>query len=457
MASKRSPTTGEEGLSPNKTIVHGNTAVLELESEARRLPSPRTAETISALSEGLDLAEGRAIGHAQRVCYIAMSLARCLELPEKDQLAIYYAGLLHDIGVPLISAELSHLIGINEDALFASSPRKSPEELAAECPPTEIRNVITAFYQHCTRGGEKARSFGLPTETAEAIAASHEHWDGSGYPEGLAANDIPLLGRILCLADRAESIIAEECNSLTARRNLLPELESLTETVIDPHLAEPMKALGRDDGFWLGLFGEDLPHSLLVLKPSENGRTSRKGILQLAQAFAEVIDAKSPYTNGKSARVAKVAQQLAEAVGFPPDHVTLIRLAALLHDIGQLGVPARIMGKQDLLTLTEMQILQRHPSYSRLILEGLRGFEEVALWIGAHHERPDGKGYPEMLTADLIPLESRIIAVANVYVALTSERPYRPALSARDTLKVLKGAANTQLDPHLVQVLCSIV
>ncbi len=101
------------------------------------------------------------MGHAQRVCYIAMSLARCLELPEKDQVAVYYAGLLHDVGVPLVSAELSHLIGINEDALFASSPRKSPEELAAECPPTEIRNVITAFYQHCTRGGEKARSLGL--------------------------------------------------------------------------------------------------------------------------------------------------------------------------------------------------------------------------------------------------------------------------------------------------------
>ena len=83
------------------------------------------------------------------------------------------------------------------------------------------------------------------------------------------------------------------------------------------------------------------------------------------------------------------------------------------------------MGKPDILTLTEMQLMQRHPSYSRLILEALPGLEEVALWVGAHHERPDGKGYPEMLTTDVIPLESRIIAVANVYVALTSDRPYR--------------------------------
>ena len=131
-------------------------------------------------------------------------------------------------------------------------------------------------------------------------------------------------------------------------------------------------------------------------------------------------------------------------------------LAALLHDVGQLAVPARIMGKPDILTLTEMQLMQRHPSYSRLILEALRGFEEVALWVGAHHERPDGKGYPEMLTTDLIPVESRIIAVANVYVALTSDRPYRRALSAKDALKVLTGAAGTQLDTHLVHVFRSL-
>jgi HD-GYP domain-containing protein (c-di-GMP phosphodiesterase class II) len=397
------------------------------------------------------------MGHAQRVCYLTTNLARCLELTEKEQVAAYYAGLLHDLGVARASAELSQLIGINEDSLFAASPRKSPEELAAECPPTEIETVIAAFHHHCVRGGEEARSLGLSPEVAEAIAAGHEHWDGSGYPEGLAAHDIPLLGRIVCLADWAESIIAEERSSLTARRNLLPELESLVETVVDPYLAEPFSALCRDDRFWLGLYGNDLPHSLLAMKPPENTRASRKGVLHLAARFADVIDSKSLYTKGKSARVAALAQQLAEAVGFSPDHVFLIRLAALLHDVGQLGVPARIMGKPDILTLTEMQLMQRHPSYSRLTLEPLRGFEEVALWVGAHHERPDGKGYPEMLTTELIPVESRIIAVANIYVALTSARPYRPALSGRDAIKVVKGAAGTQIDPHLVRVLCSLV
>jgi HD-GYP domain-containing protein (c-di-GMP phosphodiesterase class II) len=456
LAPNRSPTAGEEGISPSATD-YGAVGEPEGVVEARRLPALSTAELVCSFSQGLDLAEGRPMGHAQRLCHIAMSLARSLGLSAKEQVATYYAGLLHDIGVPLVSPELSHLIGINEDTLFAASPRKSPEELAAECPLSEIETVIRAFHRHCPLGGEQARSLGLPEAVSEAIAASHEHWDGSGYPAGLAAHDTPLLGRVISLADWAESIIAEEHSSLTARRNLSAELENLSETVLDPHLVEHARALWRSDVFWLGLYSSDLTQSLLAMKPHDRERASWKSVLRLAESFADVVDSKSPYTRGKSARVAEMAQELAEAVGVPADHVSLIRLAALLHDIGQLGVPARIMGKPDILSLTEMQLMQRHPGYSRLILEGLRGLDDVALWAGAHHERPDGKGYPEMLTADLIPLESRVIAVANVYVALTSDRPYRRALGRRDSLKVLKGAAGTQLDPHLVRVFCSLV
>lgn len=396
------------------------------------------------------------MGHAMRVCYIATSLARSLGLPEEQQTAIYYASMLHDLGVPLVSAELSELVGVNENALFAASPRKSPEELAADCHASVPDTIISAFRSHASQGGAKAIALGLPTEVGEAIAFSHENWDGSGYPEGLAAHDIPPLSRVLATADWAESIIAEEQNSLVARRSLVAELEDVSETTLDPRLVEQVKCLSHSDDFWLGLFGKELARSLLAMKPHENGKSSWKTVVSLSRSFAQVIDSKSPYTQGKSARVAEIAGHLAEAVGLPADHVQLIRLAALLHDIGQLTVPARIMGKPDILTLTEMQLMQRHPSYSRLILENLPGLEEVALWVGAHHERPDGKGYPEMLTTDLIPLEARIIAVANVYVALTSDRPYRRALSGKDALKVLTGAAGTQLDAHLVHVFRSL-
>jgi HD-GYP domain-containing protein (c-di-GMP phosphodiesterase class II) len=456
LASKRSPA-GEEGISP-KAGQYRNLAAAQGAVETGPLLAISTPEIIPAISEGLDLAEGRQMGHAKRMCYIAMSLARALGLPEKGQLHLYYAALLHDVGVPAASADLSQLIGLNEDSLFAGSPRKLPEELAAECPSIELESIVAAFHRHCVLGGESALSLGFRRDVAEAVSSSHEHWDGSGYPEGLAAKDIPLLGRILGLADWAESIISEQSSSLIARRNVTWELSAVSEVVLDPRLVGCFSDICRNDQFWLGLYSDDLPRSLLIMKPGENGKLRRGvNVLQLTEGVAAVIDSKSPYTKGKSVRVARVAEQLAEAIGLSPERVLLIRVAALLHDIGQLGIPARILGKPEILTLTEMQLMQKHPSYSRLILEELPGLEDAALWVGAHHERPDGKGYPEMLAADLIPLESKIIAVANVYVALTSERPYRPALSQREALKIMKGAAGTQLDSNLVRVLSSLV
>jgi HD-GYP domain-containing protein (c-di-GMP phosphodiesterase class II) len=345
---------------------------------------------------------------------------------------------------------------VNENALFAASPRKSPEELAADCRAPVPDTIISAFRRHASLGGAKAIALGLSTQIGETIASSHENWDGSGYPEGLAAQDIPLLSRLLATADWAESIIAEEQNSLIARRNLMAELEDVSEIVLAPGLVEQVKCLSGSDDFWLGLFGKDLSHTLLDTKRQENGKWNWKAVMSLANGLADVIDSKNRFTQGKSARISDIAARLAEAIGLTAEHVELIRLAALLHDIGQLSVPARIMGKPDILTLTEMQLMQRHPSYSRLILENLSGMEEAAAWVGGHHERPDGKGYPEMLATDLIPLESRIIAVANVYVALTSERPYRQALPEKDALKVLTGAAGTQLDAQLVNVFRSL-
>jgi HD-GYP domain-containing protein (c-di-GMP phosphodiesterase class II) len=134
----------------------------------------------------------------------------------------------------------------------------------------------------------------------------------------------------------------------------------------------------------------------------------------------------------------------------------MIRIAALLHDIGLLGVPARVMTKPDILSVTEMQIMRQHPGSSEMVLQDLNGFEEVAQWIARHHERPDGKGYPEMLSGDEIPLESRIISVADVFSALTAERPHRGPVSGGDARQILLGAAGTQLDPELVRLFCTL-
>jgi putative two-component system response regulator len=236
LARNRSPTAGEEGISPAQ--LYGTSEISEEALQPKRLPLLSRAELVVGFSEGLDLAEGRAMGHAMRVCYIATSVARSLGLADSQLTVLYHASLLHDLGVPLVSAELTELVGVNENALFAASPRKTPEELAADCQAGVPDTIIGAFHRHASLGGAKAIALGLPTEVGETIASSHENWDGSGYPEGLAANDIPQLSRVLAVADWAESVIAEEQNSLIARRNLVAELEDVSEIVLDPRLVE---------------------------------------------------------------------------------------------------------------------------------------------------------------------------------------------------------------------------
>jgi HD-GYP domain-containing protein (c-di-GMP phosphodiesterase class II) len=115
-----------------------------------------------------------------------------------------------------------------------------------------------------------------------------------------------------------------------------------------------------------------------------------------------------------------------------------------------------VLAKPDILSLNEMQVMRQHPTFSRMVLEAASGLDEMAEWVGGHHERLDGKGYPEMLEDGTIPLEARILAVVDTYVAVTSERPYRSALSDDDAIEVLQGGSGTQLDPKLVQLFIAL-
>lgn len=408
------------------------------------------------LSQGLDLAEGRPMGHAQRVCYIASTLALEVGLSSEERLALFYAALFHDIGVPIASPVLSGLPGVAEDDLFAASPLRSPEQLAGEAAPGAFQALIQVFHQHSLLGARAVGGLDLPTPVADIVLAHHERWDGAGYPAGLTGGEIPIAARVLALADYAESLIAAETSPLAARRSLTPSLRQLSSSALDPALVQEAVRLCRRDDFWLGLYSEELAEALLVLRPAEPPRRERRLLLRFASAFASLVDARSQYTLGHSHRVAEESHRLARAAGLSPEHAQAVRAAALLHDLGRLGVPPRVIAKADILNVGEMHLLRQHPSYSRRILEGLRGMEEVALWVGAHHERPDGRGYPEMMSGPEIPLEARIIGIANVYVALTADRPYRAGLRRDEALKVLEGAAGTQLDPELVRLFCSL-
>ncbi|MGL4559173.1 MAG: HD-GYP domain-containing protein [Afipia sp.] len=168
----------------------------------------------------------------------------------------------------------------------------------------------------------------------------------------------------------------------------------------------------------------------------------------IAAAFAQVVDSKSPYTSGHSERVTLFTDMIAEQLEFSAEKRRWLKRAALLHDIGKLGVSNAILDKPDKLDDDEWAAMKMHAAYSEAILSRIGAFSELAPIAGAHHERLDGKGYPRGISADQISLETRIITTADIFDALTADRPYRAAMPITKAMTIMSGMVGTQVDAN---------
>jgi putative nucleotidyltransferase with HDIG domain len=178
----------------------------------------------------------------------------------------------------------------------------------------------------------------------------------------------------------------------------------------------------------------------------------QRSIGQSLLGLANALEAKDPYTRGHSERVGEWSRRIATALGLPAADVETIAQAGLLHDIGKIGVPEAILRKPGALDAAEWTVMRRHPLIGAQIVAPFECLAGAALVIRHHHERCDGSGYPDGLTGDAIPLGARVVAVADVFDALTSERPYRPALSRDAALEHLVSEAGRFLDEDVVIV-----
>ena len=175
-----------------------------------------------------------------------------------------------------------------------------------------------------------------------------------------------------------------------------------------------------------------------------------------AASLARAVDSRDAYTGSHSERVATLAAQIAERLGLTAEEVELTRLAGSLHDLGKLAIPEEILRKPAALTDAERLVLERHPQIGYRMLESL-GVDPIADWVLHHHERWDGRGYPNALAADEIPLGARIIFVADAFDAMTSNRLYRTPMSRDEALREVERCAGTQFDPDVVDAFLAIV
>jgi len=200
-----------------------------------------------------------------------------------------------------------------------------------------------------------------------------------------------------------------------------------------------------------------LSSKILPEPATETGTSAGRGGLSTVYALAAAVDAKDHYTYGHSRKVNTYAVALAEAIGLSPEEVSRVSTTALLHDIGKIGVPDRILSKKGKLNEEEWGVVKSHPGLGANIVRNVPGLVPCVNGVLYHHERWDGTGYPEGLKADNIPLDARILAIADAFAAMTSARPYRDAFCNDKVIKQLRQGAGKQFDPKLVEVFIGII
>jgi HD-GYP domain-containing protein (c-di-GMP phosphodiesterase class II) len=429
------------------------------------------SEVIGALSYALDLTEGEPPGHAVRTLAIGMRLAEEIGLDSSARSDLFYALLLKDAGCSANSARMAALFAVDDHVAKRTSKRVDWARavpafawtLRTVAPGGSLRTragrlldlrdeeqlTRSLIRARCDRGAEIARLIGLPGRTSEAIRTLDEHWDGRGQPHGLRGEEIPLLGRILCLAQTLE--IFHQSRGVDAAHRVATKRRG---GWFDPELVDAFGRFRGDDAFWGSLADPDVA----ALEPRDRILHADDAALdRIADAFAGVVDAKSPWTYRHSDRACVIAMSIAALLGAEPPVLSDLRRAALLHDIGKLGISNRILDKPAPLTDAEFAKVRQHPLFTEWILERIPGFGGLAALAAAHHERLDGAGYPHGLAGEELTVPMRILAVADVYEALTSERPYRPAMSSAEALRTMRPEVPRRLDGEAFAALVAVL
>ncbi len=438
-----------------------------------RTPSAQPlGEVVGALSYALDLTEGQPPGHSLRCCWIGMQLGRHLGLDAGALSDLHYTLLLKDTGCSSNAARLWQLYGGDERGVkrdFKSVDAQSQFAIGrfvlrhagpGEALASRIGRVLNIarhgaelaaelIHARCERGADIAARIGFGARVAEGIRSLDEHWNGGGLPQRLTGANIPLAARIALLAQ-----VAEVFHAIGGPEAACAEATRRAGTWFDPALVSGLLEISRHSAFWHGLAEDGLGPRVAALEPV--GRVVMVDAARLdliTSAFADVVDAKSPFTFGHSTRVAAYACGIAQAMHLAPEALRALRQVGLLHDVGKLGVSNGILDKPGKLTDPEWVAMRAHPGQSAEILGRVGVFSHLAALAGAHHERLDGKGYPNRLEAGQIPLAGRILTTADVFDAITAERPYRRAVPVRECLEIMRRDSGTAFDPLCLDAL----
>ena len=405
----------------------------------------RLAELMAALSIATDLGMGQPMEHAMMSCIVAVRIGELGGLAEEDLRDAYYEALLRYIGCNADTYWLSSIIGdeiafrtefaridtadtprivtmmlrsIWQANVGADTARLVQSVLQGFARMSQVRTSF--FVGHCEVAQRLATRLGFPERFIGTIGQIYARWDGRGVPD-LKGEEISPALLVASLAQ--DAVTFHRLGGVDAAVAMARERRGGAHApwLVDLFCENAAAVLA-------GLDQEPVWEAVLAIEPGGRRRLSLAEFDDACEAIADYIDIKSPFFLNHSRRVAELATATAETYGLPDDDIRSLRNAALLHDIGKVGISAGLWGKAGPLTEREWEKVHMHPYHAERILARPQSLARLGALASTHHERLDGSGYYRRLTGPLLSPAARILAAANHYVALTEQRPHRPPL-----------------------------
>ncbi len=378
----------------------------------------------SCLSNIMDMVDPNLVDHHRKVAYISIRLAKELDMSIKQQQDLMMASILHDIGALSVVDKLQAL------KFDFENPHK-----------------------HSYQGYALLKMYDPFAEIASIVRFHHVPWTQGGGAQ-FEGQTVPLSSHILHLADRIAISIDKDQEILTQASAIRNRIEKNIEEQFLPEAVNAFRSLAQKEYFWCDVASPEIGmilNTLLIMPTIEMDMPS---LLTLIQVLAHIVDFRSKFSATHSSGVAAASSSLAKFAGFTKTECAMMGVAGYLHDIGKLAVPAEILEKREKLTEADFNIIRRHPYATYHALENIGGFDTINAWASYHHERINGNGYPFHLKGDHISLGSRIMSVADIFTAITEERPYRKGMTDDAAVQVLQEMAeNCFLDGELVVLL----
>lgn len=352
--------------------------------------------------------------HMQRTALIALELALATELSRQQQQTIFCAALLHDIGV------------LGDKRVISS-----------------LNDIDNLDDPHQQRGAEMLSGLATLAPILPIIRDHHFSPSHRGSQEQ----------HIVYFADVFERLLSDDKSATTYKTAVIDKFRSLYQE-IDPALCQTLCQLAQKEHFWLHLHPGHIQRMLDIIGPISDVYIDIDGLKDICLLIAKVVDTYSSFTASHSLMVGKISRMLAAYTGLSDLECQKIEIAGYLHDIGKVYIPLAILEKQGELDAEELLLVREHSYMTGEILSAFSELGEIINWAANHHEKLDGSGYPLHLNKDYLQLADRIIAIADIFTALTEERPYRHGMSHKQALRLIEiDVINGALDDNVYRVL----